>query len=114
MRSAISSVKLSTCSATTIVMPRVLFDLVERVGDILDDRRLDALCRLIEQQHLGLETNVRAWASCCRCPPEALPPAGGASHEHGKERIDRGIDPPSAGRGEAGANIFLDRQRGEI
>ena len=46
-----------------------------RVADVLDDRRLDALGRLVEDQQLaGRSASARPMASCCCWPPERSPP----------------------------------------
>ena len=52
IRSAISRTKLSTCSQTTMQMLRMLRISRSSRAEILDDRRLDAFGRLVEQQHL--------------------------------------------------------------
>ena len=47
---------------------------LNRVADLVDDVRLNAFGRLVQQQDLGLVSKARAMASCCCCPPLSTPP----------------------------------------
>ena len=79
-RSQTSIMKLTTCSADDDRELAHSPDLFQRLRDILDDRRLDALGGLVEHQDLRVRaTSARAMASCCCWPPERLPPAVSAS-----------------------------------
>ena len=58
MRSATSSTKLRTCSQTTMQM-FLMLRISQEPRQVLDDRRLDAFGRFVEQQHLRI-TRQRA------------------------------------------------------
>ncbi len=65
----------------------------DRPADILDDRRLDAFGRLVEDEKLGRVTRARPIASCCCWPPERSPPRRPSMSEDREQ-----IEAPRRGR----------------
>ena len=112
MRSAMSSAKLSTCSQTTMVsFAHARGSRCSSSRDVLDDRRLDAFGRLVEQQHLRIgrqrardgELLLLAAGEIAAAPSSHFRAAPGTAR-----RSRRGIS-LLAGRDQAGVDVLLDR-----
>ena len=86
-------------------------------ADVLDDRRLDAFGRLVEDQQLRARRRARgAIASCCCWPPERSPPRRLQhllEHREQLEQLGRHRARRRGCVGQAHAQVLLDRQAGE-
>jgi hypothetical protein len=83
--------------------------------DVLDDRGLDALGRLVEDQQARPKASARPMASCCCWPPERSPPRRRSicfsTGNISKMRGDGACRGPG---GEAHLQVLLTVRRGKI